>query len=674
MKALVGLTLQGSEIGALVHSPFAAAPLRYVQQLVDLPGRITRVLVQPAPGEEAQVQAELIKLAAGALNVRPATFDAKIFSQAEGPTSQSTLLFSVISALVGFLFAFNALLLTVPQRRRLINDLRLDGYTPWETVEILLFDALVLGLVGSLVGLLLGDFLSGTLLQANPGYLSFAFPVGTQRIVTWQCFAIAVSGGMLAACVGVLNPLSDIFAREPQIVKAPVLPRGTAIIWMSVGGLVCLAVATAILILGINTVQVAIAGFMCLVVATLLLLPVLVGAAVAGFDRLLQGFTGMSPRLAVIELQSSATRMRSAAIAATGAIAVFGSVSIEGAQHNLQRGLSRASADLNQVTDLWLTPSGIANTLATVPFHDRLLRTLSRAKDVQRVHIYRGSFLDLGDRRALVIAPPRENARPIPASQILSGDLAQASSEIRKHGWVTVSRTLASELHLHIGQAVALPTPRPTNFRLAAITTNLGWPPGAIILNAEDYAQAWGTQEPSAYQIDLMPGVSPAAGERTIQRVLGPDSGLSIQTASQRQRTDQATQRQGLSRLTQIAALVLIAAMLAMAAAMGAMIWQRRPRLASMKIDGYDDGELWRALLCESALLLGTGCSIGALFGLYGQLLLSHALATVTGFPVDFSIAAPIAIGAFLLITTTAVAILAVPGYLAARVEPALQS
>jgi putative ABC transport system permease protein len=111
-----------------------------------------------------------------------------------------------------------------------------------------------------------------------------------------------------------------------------------------------------------------------------------------------------------------------------------------------------------------------------------------------------------------------------------------------------------------------------------------------------------------------------------------------------------------------------------MAAAMGAMIWQRRPRLAAMKIDGCDHSELWRALLWESALLLGAGCSIGALVGLYGQLLLSHALASVTGFPVVFSIAAPIAFGAFALVSLTAVSIIAIPGYLATRIEPALQA
>ena len=66
------------------------------------------------------------------------------------------------------------------------------------------------------------------------------------------------------------------------------------------------------------------------------------------------------------------------------------------------------------------------------------------------------------------------------------------------------------------------------------------------------------------------------------------------------------------------------------------------------------------------------GCSIGALFGLGGQLLLSHALVVVTGFPVVVSIGALVAIGSLLAVTSVAVAIVAVPGYLAARVHAAI--
>ena len=168
-------------------------------------------------------------------------------------------------------------------------------------------------------------------------------------------------------------------------------------------------------------------------------------------------------------------------------------------------------------------------------------------------------------------------------------------------------------------------------------------------------------------------GVSPLQGRREVQRALvASGAGLVVETRSQRELRLRATSRQGLSRLTQITSLVLIAAILAMATAMGALIWQRRPLLADMKVDGFDKRVLWRALLVESALLLGVGCSIGALFGLGGQLLLSHALAVVTGFPVVTSISALVAAGSLLAVTSVAVAIVAVPGYLAARVRAAI--
>ena len=91
-----------------------------------------------------------------------------------------------------------------------------------------------------------------------------------------------------------------------------------------------------------------------------------------------------------------------------------------------------------------------------------------------------------------------------------------------------------------------------------------------------------------------------------------------------------------------------------------------------MKVDGFSRSVLWRALLWESTILLGLGCALGATFGAFGQLLLSRALSVVTGFPVIESSPLPTAIGNFVLITAVAVAIVAVPGFVAARVRPSV--
>jgi putative ABC transport system permease protein len=116
--------------------------------------------------------------------------------------------------------------------------------------------------------------------------------------------------------------------------------------------------------------------------------------------------------------------------------------------------------------------------------------------------------------------------------------------------------------------------------------------------------------------------------------------------------------------------LVLLAGLLATATAIGAMIWQRRRRFARLKVHGYKTGVLWIALICEAATLLLVGCLIGALFGIYGQLLLSHALLSVTGMPVIFASRALTALGSFLLVTVAGAVIVAVPGWRVASVAP----
>ncbi len=52
-----------------------------------------------------------------------------------------------------------------------------------------------------------------------------------------------------------------------------------------------------------------------------------------------------------------------------------------------------------------------------------------------------------------------------------------------------------------------------------------------------------------------------------------------------------------------------------MAGVIASMIWQRRERIANIRRQGFTRAQGWRILLVESAVLLSTGCSIGAVFG-----------------------------------------------------------
>jgi putative ABC transport system permease protein len=667
VEAPVGALVGRRDVGVLADIPAVVMPLAYAQEIAGMEGRISRIVVLADPARRGAVATALRHIAGGRIDVRTTDSDARVFARAAQPNDQSTALFAGISAMIGFLFAFNAMLLMARERRRLIAELRMSGYGLAPVLEVILFDALLLGLVASGIGLALGELLSRFVFHPSPGYLGIAFPVGTARVVDWRTIVVSLLAGTTAAVLASLAPLLAAL-RAPAMdsvgeddVGEADPPRPGPLVIASAA---CLAVTTLILLLLPSAANV---GMAVLVASMLFVLPVALTSVLAVAERQRRRVASVVPAIAVGELQSA--RTRSVALAAIAAIAVFGSTAIEGAHQDLQRGLDPNARELNAVADLWISPAGSANTLATTPFvaGDAIAR-LTRVPQVATMRVYRGSFLDMGDRRVWVIAPPASSARPFPASQLVDGALHSAYARVRAGGWAVASEAVARQRGLHVGDTFTLASPIPTRLRLAAITTNFGWSPGTLVLNADDYSRAWESDDASAVQVDLAGGVSPVEGRRVVRAALGPGSGLIVQTAHERELRDRATTRDGLARLTQIATLMLIAAALAMAAAMAGMVWQRRRRLADLKLAGIGHRQLWKALLVESVLLLGVGCVVGTVYGIYGQQLLNRALNAATGFPVANSIGVAVALLSLAVVGFVATAVAMVPGYLAARV------
>ncbi len=670
----VNAILGSQTIGPLASAMGAIAQLPLIQQLSGLPGRVSSILVQSAPGREALVRGELERVGAGRLSVVPADEDVALISQALRPNAQATGFFALVSGLVGLLLAFNAMLLTTPERRRMIADLRIQGVRRWQLAQMLLFQALCLGVVASLAGLLVGDLLSRYAFHETPNYLAAAFPLGSQTVIGLRPLLISFAGGVLATCLAAAPPLLDL--RRTRDVDAVYFEEGEpgqaldarARLWLFLAGAGLIAVTSALVVLTPSAGIVAVIG---LAFGTLLAIPF-------GFTLLLRAAEitakhGTRLNMLLVATRAlRATTVRSLALAATGAIAVFGSVAAEGAHNDLLGGLYHDYAQYVDTADLWVTNN--SDDLATMDFAAHGLQArLASLRDVADVRTYQGGYLDFDGRRVWIIARSPSVRNIVPPSQLLDGSESEVAARLRAGGWITVSRQLAAASHLRPRDVMTLPTPiGPVGFRIAATTTNLGWSGGAIVLNTNDYRRVWASSNPSALEVDVRPGSSLPTVRSEIIRALGPGSALQVQTSRQRAATADALARQGLERLTQISLLLIVAAVLAMAAAMGAAIWQRRPSLASLRIQSFQPHQLRGLLICESGLVLGVGCLFGACAGIYGHLLMDHYLKLTTGFPTASTFQGPQTVEVVMLVLAAALLALAVPGYLASRTPPAL--
>jgi putative ABC transport system permease protein len=266
---------------------------------------------------------------------------------------------------------------------------------------------------------------------------------------------------------------------------------------------------------------------------------------------------------------------------------------------------------------------------------------------------------------------PGGDSTVIESSQLREGNLARATRLIRQGTGMALSSDYAGEHHLRVGSEVSLPTPSgPARLTVAAIVTNSGWPAGAITISARDYSRYWKSTDAAALEVSLKAGTSPAQGRRAVAVALASYPGLQVRTASEREALSNASAREGLRTLGEIATLLLIAAALAVASALSAIVWQRRLRLAAYKMRGYGTWQLWRAVVLESVVTVGVGAVVGALVGICGHALASRFLERTTGFPAPFYLGPVQVLLTLGLIGAITLLVIAVPGMLAARVSP----
>jgi putative ABC transport system permease protein len=623
--------LGASKLGLAAEAPIAAAPLPTVQSIAGAAGRVSRVLIEVKPGKETALLHALQARFGGKLNVRGTGTEAKLLGNAAGPETQITLLFGVISVVAGIILAFNALLLASDERRRFIAYLLETGTPEGMIVASLLFDALILGVVGSLLGLLAGDLVSLFAYRAVPGYIAAAFAVGGGRIIDAQTIVVALAGGMLAGLVAAGLPalmmLRASAAIEPHTAGRTLsltrkLHPADALLPAGGASLVVFSILLSLL-LPAGTV-VALVG---IVAGLVICLPALTRGVLKLAYLLSQHSNDVSAHISAAELQSAPTR--SVALLATGVVAAFLMVLIGGSVADVQHAARKGASDLLSSGELWVKPGGAENVYTTQRFNYlQTQKQLQQAPGVASVLPWRDSFLDIPNRRVWVLGVPRQVAAQIAPSQIVNGNLTTADDKIRAGGWVAISEPIAREKHLHLGDQFILPTPAGSaTVRLAATIANYGWLPGAIVMNAGEHQRLWPGEPASELAVSLKPGVTLTEGKSTVERALPAGSALTVKTAAERRVEVSAVIGSTLSRLNDTALVVLIAAISSVIALMVAPIWQRRERVNALISVGMSPAQFAR----QTGAVLLCGCLVGVVGGLLGQYLIDGWLCATTG-------------------------------------------
>jgi len=183
--------------------------LAEVQALADEPGKITDLDVQAQPGvTQIQLKARIKAQLGSSVLVRTGAEDSrresKDLSQILGYLTLGLLVFGLIALLVGSFVIFNTFTITVAQRTREFGMLRTIGASRTQILEAVVLEALLIGLVGSVLGLFAGIGLA-PLLAGLLGMVGFDLP-STALVIAGRTIVVAIALGTVVTVLSSLAP------------------------------------------------------------------------------------------------------------------------------------------------------------------------------------------------------------------------------------------------------------------------------------------------------------------------------------------------------------------------------------------------------------------------------------------------------------------------------------
>lgn len=506
----------GSGLDTLLLADIAQA-----QEWLGLFGRLTRIDVRVPPGAEGeQALKRLQSLLPAGVTLQPAERRTKQSLDMTAAFTTNLQAMSLLALLVGVFLIFSAVSFAVVQRRRVIGVLRALGATRARVLAMILTEALMLGIVGAALGLVLGVFIGRelvALVSRTINDLYFVVAVN-DVIIPGLAIAKAVGAGIGVALFAAAVPAIEVSNSAPSLGlrRSVVEARAVSASRWLVGVGVVLAIASGLIVL--LSTRSLLAGFVALFLLLLTvaaITPALLRGMALGASRLLGQFSPIA-RLASGDIAASLSRT-GVAVAALGlavASMIGVSIMVESFRESLRTYLTRTIR-----ADLYITAPGPGFGRPERRIEPDILRDILALSQIAEHTESRRVIVDStrGPIRVDALRTVSSSREALP----LTAGSPKTTWEKFERGAVIVSEPLAWHLQLSVGDRLELNTSNgEQSFEVAGIYREYGNDQGSMLMNRDVYSRLWHDDAITAIGLYLKPGTDPPTAKTLVREVL----------------------------------------------------------------------------------------------------------------------------------------------------------
>ncbi len=558
------------------------------------------------------------------------------------------LITSYVALLVGIYIIFNSFTIAVNQRWKEIGILRAVGVEQGNVNRMFMFEALVMGVIGSLVGVAGGFALASLanrvmrgMVASVYGVVATAAPSKLHLDLAAVAFALGVATSLLGAWFPARGAASLDPARALQNFEAR--HREAAVGWQRIGsGVLLLAVSGALIawapMRGGLTIQFGYAGLGLL--GLTILLPILVLSSARALRPLMNWAGGSEGALAVDAMIQSPRRC-SATVGAlmVGLMFVFSTASY------IQSYRSMIDRWMNQVltADLFVATSSMLRS-TSYHFTEDLSRQIAALPGVQRVENVRFTAIPFRGDTAAVIAIEMDGFLIRSGTAIEGADSRTVHDRLTRGEGMLVSKNFAARWGVKVGDKLSLESPNGTIERpILGFLDDYRSEKGTIFMDRALYKQYWMDDAVDFIDVDLNANVDQLIMKRDIEKLTAGSFHAFVYTNAEFKKWIASLVDQFFTlNYMQLVVAVLIA-ILGIVNTLLISVSERRREIGIVRAIGGLRSQVRTLVLLEAVAVSVVGVFVGALAGALNTLFMSHTISQMLvgytapfGFPWEF--------------------------------------
>jgi putative ABC transport system permease protein len=597
-------------------SHFAFMDIGWAQELLGKAGTLSAVLFRVQDPKNPEVVASRIAgvVPANVVVEPPSNRSAQVAKMLAGFHLNLTAL-SLVSLLVGVFLVYNTISASVVRRREEIGILRSIGVSSAQVRWLFLGEALLYGLIGSLLGIAGGLLVARSLLRAVATTISNLYVLTSieHTYLPWGQVMLVFFLGLAATLLGAWMPAQSAVRVSPVqalnlgfLIERSERPSLVWLGWSAAAALIALLSAIGALRAGIRN-----AAFLC-ALSTLVTFCLLAPFVTYWFGRSISElFRGTHViHLAAQNLVRSLFRnaVTIAALGSAAAMLVSVSIMIFSFRTTIDRWINR-----RLVADLFIT--SVQNEIAGFQnfVSPDLIVFLRHLRSIDALDSYRDYEVELnGSPVALGVVQGAGRNRP----QFVGDSDAEKLRKWHDADTVIASEPLAQRFNLQTGQSVLLTTPAGAkSFTVVGIFYDYTRDSGLLLMQQSSFEKYWHDPRVHSIGVYLKNGTTPQQVIKQIRTGYPKSDAYAIHSNRELRASVDQIFDQTFAVTYLLRGIALVVAVVGITLNLTVLVKERERELAILRAVGTSIWQIAGLVLVEAFLLAALSVGIGIVAG-----------------------------------------------------------